>query len=47
MLVIGGALALGIIGARFLRSSERREPDFDRGRDFDNDFASGGFDATA
>jgi hypothetical protein len=47
MLVIGGALALGIIGARFLRSSERREPDFDRGRDFDNNFASGGFDATA
>ena len=47
MLVIGGALALGLIGARFLRSSERREPDFDRDRDSDDDFARGGFDATA
>ena len=47
MLVIGGALALGLIGARFLRSSERREPDFDRDRDFGNDYARGGFDATA
>ena len=47
MLVIGGALALGLIGARFLRSSERREADFDRDREFDTDYASGGFDATA
>jgi hypothetical protein len=47
MLVIGGALALGLIGARFLRSSGRREADFDRDREFDTDYASGGFDATA
>jgi hypothetical protein len=45
MLVIGGALALGLLGARFLRISERRVPD--RDRDFGNDFAGGGFDATA
>lgn len=46
MLVIGGALALGLIGARFLRSSDRRDEDqnrFDRGG-YD---AAGGFDATA
>ena len=49
MLVIGGALALGILGARFLRSSERRESGSEGyGSEFDDArFETGGFDATA